>query len=218
MHWARRAASRAAWTAGNSRAIRTAMMAMTTSSSIRVKPRWPDFFEMDHDELPEVKRQMKWTGKARGLGTWSGEPHRGLGKGPGKTMRSPRSPRRLESPVTLQLLLNLPSDRDSDRGENASFTRWTEIVPIRLGLCNGPLVVDDILLEPIELAEGLRRAGVSLTRPSATLSQEREDFCERREASLRVRQRSLIVLGMHISDRCFRDPPQSHQPGDALDR
>ncbi len=33
-----RAASRAAWTAGNKRAIRTAMMAMTTSSSINVKP------------------------------------------------------------------------------------------------------------------------------------------------------------------------------------
>src|SRR4051794_4997949 len=39
MHWARRAASRAAWTAGSSRAIRTAMMAMTTSISISVKPR-----------------------------------------------------------------------------------------------------------------------------------------------------------------------------------
>jgi hypothetical protein len=38
-HWARRAASRAAWTAGSSKAIKTAMMAMTTSNSIRVKPR-----------------------------------------------------------------------------------------------------------------------------------------------------------------------------------
>src|SRR3954466_16264436 len=38
-HWALRAASRAAWTAGSSRAIRTAMIAMTTSSSIRVKAR-----------------------------------------------------------------------------------------------------------------------------------------------------------------------------------
>src|SRR4051812_37884700 len=37
-HWARRAASRAAWTAGRSRAIRTAMMAITTSNSISVKP------------------------------------------------------------------------------------------------------------------------------------------------------------------------------------
>jgi hypothetical protein len=37
-HWARRAASRAACTAGKSKAIKTAMMAMTTSSSISVKP------------------------------------------------------------------------------------------------------------------------------------------------------------------------------------
>src|SRR3954463_6139586 len=37
-HCERRAASRAACTAGNSRAISTAMIAMTTSSSIRVKP------------------------------------------------------------------------------------------------------------------------------------------------------------------------------------
>src|SRR5437868_2262622 len=36
---ARRAASRADWTAGRSRAIKTAMIAMTTSNSIRVKPR-----------------------------------------------------------------------------------------------------------------------------------------------------------------------------------
>src|SRR5215472_15526520 len=38
-HCARRAASRAAWTAGRSRAISTAMIAITTSSSIRVNPR-----------------------------------------------------------------------------------------------------------------------------------------------------------------------------------
>ena len=37
MHWARRAASRAACTAGSNSAIKTAMMAITTSSSIRVK-------------------------------------------------------------------------------------------------------------------------------------------------------------------------------------
>ena len=36
VHWMRRAASRAAWTAGKSNAISTAMMAMTTRSSIRV--------------------------------------------------------------------------------------------------------------------------------------------------------------------------------------
>src|SRR5262245_7436344 len=39
MHWARRAASRADWTAGSNRAMSTAMMAMTTNSSISVKPR-----------------------------------------------------------------------------------------------------------------------------------------------------------------------------------
>jgi len=39
MHWARRAASRADWTAGRSSAIRTAMMAITTRSSISVNPR-----------------------------------------------------------------------------------------------------------------------------------------------------------------------------------
>ena len=39
MHWARRAASRAAWTAGKSRAIRTEMIAMTTRSSIKVNAR-----------------------------------------------------------------------------------------------------------------------------------------------------------------------------------
>src|SRR5438132_1516191 len=39
-HVARRDASRADCTAGSNSAISTAMMAMTTSSSIRVKPRW----------------------------------------------------------------------------------------------------------------------------------------------------------------------------------
>ncbi len=39
MHWARRAASRAACTAGSKSAISTAMIAMTTSNSISVKPR-----------------------------------------------------------------------------------------------------------------------------------------------------------------------------------
>ena len=37
-HWIRRAASRAACTVGNSNAIRTAMIAITTRSSISVKP------------------------------------------------------------------------------------------------------------------------------------------------------------------------------------
>jgi hypothetical protein len=34
----RRAASRADWTAGNNKAIKTAMIAITTKSSISVKP------------------------------------------------------------------------------------------------------------------------------------------------------------------------------------
>src|SRR5436190_22586457 len=38
-HCMRAAASRTFWTAGNSRPMSTAMMAMTTSSSISVKPR-----------------------------------------------------------------------------------------------------------------------------------------------------------------------------------
>ena len=38
-HCMRRAASRAAWTAGNNIAIRTAMIAITTNNSISVKPK-----------------------------------------------------------------------------------------------------------------------------------------------------------------------------------
>jgi hypothetical protein len=38
VHCARRAASRADWTAGKSNAIKTAMIAITTRSSINVKP------------------------------------------------------------------------------------------------------------------------------------------------------------------------------------
>jgi hypothetical protein len=37
-HWIRRAASRAAWTAGSSSEIKMAMIAMITSNSISVKP------------------------------------------------------------------------------------------------------------------------------------------------------------------------------------
>src|SRR4051794_41156488 len=39
VHCERRAASRADWTAGSSKEMRTAMMAITTSSSISVNPR-----------------------------------------------------------------------------------------------------------------------------------------------------------------------------------
>jgi hypothetical protein len=38
VHWARRAASRADYTAGSKSAIKTAMFAITTKSSISVKP------------------------------------------------------------------------------------------------------------------------------------------------------------------------------------
>jgi len=41
-HCDRLAASRAAWTAGKSSAIRTEMMAITTSNSMSVKPRLRD--------------------------------------------------------------------------------------------------------------------------------------------------------------------------------
>jgi len=40
VHWVRRAASLADWTAGSKSAINTAMIAMTTSSSISVKARY----------------------------------------------------------------------------------------------------------------------------------------------------------------------------------
>ena len=40
VHSERRAASRAAWTAGNNSATKIPMMAITTSNSTRVKPAW----------------------------------------------------------------------------------------------------------------------------------------------------------------------------------
>src|SRR5271166_2892962 len=57
VHWARRAASRADCTAGKRSAIRTAMMAMTTSSSIRVKAGRIDI-ELKRD-LMELSLQKK---------------------------------------------------------------------------------------------------------------------------------------------------------------
>ena len=56
-HWLRRAASRAACTAGSSSAIRTAMIAITTSSSIRVKPRRLRIHE--RDLLEETNKNEK---------------------------------------------------------------------------------------------------------------------------------------------------------------
>ena len=86
VHWIRRAASRAAWTAGNKSAISTAMMAITTRSSIKVKPRRridnsPQYKihtqkkESGHDDRergptiePAVSwvRQPRWIPKSRG--------------------------------------------------------------------------------------------------------------------------------------------------------
>src|SRR4051812_2316151 len=63
---ARRAASRADWTAGRSRAIKTAMIAITTSNSIRVKPR---------DRLRrEGKRIMEQTPEGNEPRTVAGTP------------------------------------------------------------------------------------------------------------------------------------------------
>src|SRR4051812_29695395 len=64
-HCALRAASRAACTAGNSRAIRTAMIAITTSNSIRVKPRRVlmdrllQIVEMLRDEPPATRLKFE---------------------------------------------------------------------------------------------------------------------------------------------------------------
>src|SRR5579883_3160233 len=62
VHWARRAASRAAWTAGRSRAISTAMIAITTSSSISVKPARRS--DMAFPTLEETSRNVD-PGRAR---------------------------------------------------------------------------------------------------------------------------------------------------------
>src|SRR5438270_6318579 len=72
VHWARRAASRAACTAGRSSAISTAMIAITTRSSIRVKPRElgrPPLheFAMRGTLLEEEEEMQKKAG--RGAGT-----------------------------------------------------------------------------------------------------------------------------------------------------
>ncbi len=65
MHCIRRAASRADWTAGNSRAIRIPMMAITTKSSIRVKPRRVRGFWVHMDRGTSCEGVMR-TGTIRG--------------------------------------------------------------------------------------------------------------------------------------------------------
>ncbi len=48
MHFALRAASRAAWIAGSSKPIRIPTMAMATSNSMSVKPRFATFAFIEH--------------------------------------------------------------------------------------------------------------------------------------------------------------------------
>src|SRR3954451_19768886 len=73
-HCERRPASRAACTAGSSRAISTAMMAMTTSSSMSVnaeRGRWRRRMGSPPDELDGMPRnpRMRWV---RAAGPWPG--------------------------------------------------------------------------------------------------------------------------------------------------
>src|SRR5262249_60700011 len=75
-HWLRAAASRTFCTAGNKRPMRTAMMAMTTRSSISVKPRRRKRVSMDH---PPNRYDLEEEGPARG-------PE---GDGPGKLHPTP---------------------------------------------------------------------------------------------------------------------------------
>src|ERR1700685_4478422 len=59
-HCVRRAASRAAWTAGSNRAIRIAMIAITTNSSISVKPARRGFLEgPKRIEISSQKRRIE---------------------------------------------------------------------------------------------------------------------------------------------------------------
>src|SRR6516165_1201308 len=85
-HCERRAASRAAWTAGRSRAIRTAMMAITTRSSISVKPRdgaRPDDLRSDMVDSPWYLRT--WT-------DWTGRGAPPDGRGAGEVVEVRRDP------------------------------------------------------------------------------------------------------------------------------
>src|SRR5262245_29971645 len=57
VHCARRAASRADCTAGSNRAIKTPMIAMTTSSSIRVNPPRARRFLTSHPAFPDGTKE-----------------------------------------------------------------------------------------------------------------------------------------------------------------
>src|SRR5262245_57318616 len=86
-HWARRAASRAAWTAGSRSAISTAMIAMTTRSSMRLKPRRR--IGLSLTALPRWKREgwdeeaRTQDGGARRPRLGGARPRRGRGRIPG---------------------------------------------------------------------------------------------------------------------------------------
>src|SRR5437763_1251294 len=84
-HWERRAASRAAWTAGRSRAISTAMIAMTTRSSIRVKPL---LREIMRRALGRVESGMGrfLPGRPGGRRLLDARPLGQLGSGPGRRL------------------------------------------------------------------------------------------------------------------------------------
>src|SRR5579871_3790500 len=90
-HWSRRAASRAAWTAGRSRAISTAMIAMTTSNSISVKPRRFVEFMVADSSGGEMIGRATW-GRAM---TGAGSPSDGWEEmGDGRSWRRLRLPAR----------------------------------------------------------------------------------------------------------------------------
>src|SRR3954462_12871514 len=82
MHCERRAASRAAWTAGNSSAMSTAMIAMTTSSSMSVKP---GRFDRDGDMKVDSFLRRLTT-----LATFDGK----IGMNERRTTDGPRRPKR----------------------------------------------------------------------------------------------------------------------------
>jgi hypothetical protein len=85
-HWLRRAASRAAWTAGSNSAINTAMMAMTTKSSISVNP---DFLGLGMT-VPQLRMRQRLLV---------------AGTRPAEKLHSPNQKATFESPRSLSELL-----------------------------------------------------------------------------------------------------------------
>src|SRR5262245_21560826 len=103
-HWTRAAASRVRCTAGRSRPISTAMMAITTSSSMRVKPRRRG---RRGEQWPVMVRDAPQRGRA---GRFRGPAVRG------RAHRSMRRARRYNSAMS-------PSPPPSDR--RFATTRWS---------------------------------------------------------------------------------------------